>query len=127
MFALVSLARLMVDPVRPTTGWARVPRWGMAAFLILTYDVLDAPALSSYRAAATQALLGPDAGELVVSTDRTEHLPEAGSAGTHTVVLKYRDAAHARRVYESTAYQAVIGDRLAATVPRVAMIVPDVP
>ncbi|SDG04748.1 Uncharacterized conserved protein, DUF1330 family [Blastococcus aurantiacus] len=99
----------------------------MAAYLILTYDVTDQDRLLRYRNAATPALLGPDGGELVVSTSQTLHLPEAPSSGTHTVILRFDDADHARRVYESGSYQAVIEERLAATTPRIAMIVPGVP
>jgi len=100
---------------------------GAPALLVLTYDVLDADRLARYRDAATPALLGEGGGVLVISTARTEHLPEASSSGTHTVVLRFDDADHARRVYESEAYQAVVGERLAATTPRIAMIVPGVP
>ena len=99
----------------------------MPAFLVLTYDVNDHDRLLRYRDAATPALLGPSGGELVVSTADTVHLPEASSQGTHTVILRFRDADHARRVYESEAYQKVVGERLAAVTPRVAMIVPGIP
>lgn len=98
----------------------------MPALLVLTYDVTDPDRLLAYRDAATPALLGSGGGELVVSTGRTEHLPEAPSQGTHTVILRFNDAEHARRVYNSDGYQAVVGERLAATTPRIAMIVPDV-
>ena len=99
----------------------------MPAFLVLTYDVTDADRLLRYRETATPALLGPGGGELVVSTSDTVHLPEAPSAGTHTVILRFEDGDHARRIYDSDAYQAVVGERLAATTPRVARIIPGIP
>lgn len=99
----------------------------MPAFLVLTYDVTDVDRLTHYRDAATPSLLGAGGGELVVSTGHTAHLPEAPPRGTHTVILRFRDAEHARAVYESEEYQAVVGERLAATTPGIAMIVPGVP
>ncbi|GAB2934467.1 DUF1330 domain-containing protein [Streptomyces heilongjiangensis] len=97
----------------------------MTALLILNYDVVDAERLAAYRVAAAPALLGPDAGELVSSTDRTLHLAEAPEGGTHTVVLRFRDVEHARSVYASDAYRAHLGARLAATTPHSAFVVPE--
>jgi uncharacterized protein (DUF1330 family) len=97
----------------------------MTAFLILNYDVVDAGRLTAYRAAATPVLLGPGAGELMVSTAETIHLAEAPEGGTHTVVLRFRDVEHARAVYGSDAYRDLLGARLAATEPRAAFIVPE--
>lgn len=97
------------------------------ALLSLTYDVHDPDRLARYRDAAAPALLGEGGGVLVTSTAETEHLVEAQSRGSHTVVLRFDDADHARRVYESEAYQQVVDERLAATTPRIAMIVPGVP
>jgi uncharacterized protein (DUF1330 family) len=98
----------------------------MPALLILNYDVTDPERLDAYRQAAAPVLLGPDAGELLASTDRTVHLHEGGrpSGGTHTVVLRFADAEQARAVYESEDYRALLEERLAATVPHTAMIVP---
>ncbi|MFG2847044.1 DUF1330 domain-containing protein [Kitasatospora sp. NPDC048296] len=92
----------------------------------MNYDVTDPERLDAYRQAAAPVLLGPDAGELLASTDRTVHLHEGGrpSGGTHTVVLRFADAEQARAVYESEDYRALLEERLAATVPHTAMIVP---
>jgi len=98
----------------------------MAAFLVFTYDVTDNDRLLRYREAATQSLLGPGGGELVASTSKTVHLAEATSEGTHTVILRFQDAEHAHRVYTSEGYRAILNERLAATTPRIAMIVPEV-
>ncbi|MBV6703064.1 DUF1330 domain-containing protein [Kitasatospora aureofaciens] len=100
----------------------------MTALLILNYDVTDPQRLDAYRQAATPVLLGPDSGELLASTDRTVHLHEGGrpAGGTHTVVLRFRDADQARAVYESSRYRELLEERLAATVPFAAMIVPEI-
>ncbi len=96
----------------------------MPALLFLTYDVLDEASLMEYREAATPTLIGPGKGRVVTSTPETLHLAEAGSRGTHTVVLEFADVDHALRCYHSAEYQAVLAQRLAATTPRTAMIVP---
>jgi uncharacterized protein (DUF1330 family) len=95
----------------------------LTALLILNYDVVDTDRLTAYRVAATPVLLGPDAGELLVSTDQTIHLPEAPKGGTHTVVLRFRDVEHARAVYGCAAYRDLLDARLAATEPKAAFIV----
>jgi uncharacterized protein (DUF1330 family) len=100
----------------------------MTALLILNYDVTDPARLNTYREAAAPVLVGPDSGELLASTDQTVHLREAAHTpgGTHTVVLRFRDAEQARAVYESARYQELLDERLAATVPFTAMIVPEI-
>lgn len=95
----------------------------MTAYLILNYDVSDPERLAHYRQLAAPALVGPDGGELLATTPETLRLEEGGEAGSHTVVIRFDDRDHALRTYHSPSYQAVIGDRLAATVPRFAMIV----
>ncbi|MGW7201863.1 DUF1330 domain-containing protein [Streptomyces chryseus] len=95
----------------------------MTALLILNYDVTDNSALDNYRTAATPILLGPHAGELLVSTAETVHLSEAPDGGSRTVVIRFRDAELARNVYDSADYRNLLQARLAATVPNAAMIV----
>lgn len=99
----------------------------MPAYLILNYDVSDADALAAYRRLAEGVLVGRDGGDLLSSTAETVDLREGHEAGTHTVIIRFRDREHALRVYGSEGYQAVIGDRLAATTPRGAMIVDGLP
>jgi uncharacterized protein (DUF1330 family) len=96
----------------------------VSALLILNYDVHDEPALLAYRQVAGPMLTGPGRGERLATTAETVGLDEAGPTGTHTVVLRFPSVEAARRAYDAAEYQAVIGDRLAATTPRVAMIVP---
>lgn len=95
----------------------------MTAYLILNYDVSDPERLDHYRRLAAPALIGTDGGELLATTSGTLHLGEATDAGSHTVVIRFADRDHALRIYHSPAYQTVIGERLAATVPHIAMIV----
>ncbi|MFB7909813.1 DUF1330 domain-containing protein [Kitasatospora sp. NPDC059146] len=96
----------------------------MPALLILNYDVTDPERLEAYRQGAAAVLLGP--AELVASTDRTVHLGEGGRppGGSHTVVLRFADAEQAHAAYASDAYRGLLEERLAATVPFTAMIVP---
>lgn len=96
----------------------------MPALLILNYDVHDEEALLAYRQVAGPMLTGPGQGERLATTAETVDLGEAGPAGTHTVVLRFPTVEAARKAYDAPEYQAVVGDRIAATTPRVAMIVP---
>ncbi|WP_372728035.1 DUF1330 domain-containing protein [Nocardioides sp.] len=95
----------------------------MPALLILNYDVHDRDLLHDYRGRATPILMVGTT-RLIASTNDTIHLAEAPAGGTHTVVLEFPDVAEAQRVYSSQEYQEVLQDRLRATTPRSAMIVP---
>lgn len=95
----------------------------MSALLVLTYDVHDLDRLVAYRERASGPLVSRGA-RLVSSTAETVHLAEADSSGAHTVVLEFADLETALAAYHSAEYQEVVGERLAATTPRVAMVVP---
>jgi uncharacterized protein (DUF1330 family) len=94
------------------------------ALLILNYDMHDEAALMAYREVAGPMLTGPGKGERVATTAETVDLDEGGPVGTHTVVLRFPTVEAAQQAYDAAEYQAVIGDRLAATTPRISMIVP---
>ena len=96
----------------------------MGALLILNYDVRDEDALLAYREVAGPMLTGGGRAERLATTVETVDLGEGGPVGTHTVVLRFPSVAAAREAYDSQEYQAVIGDRIRATTPRVSMIVP---
>lgn len=96
----------------------------MAAILIINYDTTDPERLDAYRPPAVDALSGPGKGKFVAVTDDTIDLAEGNGAGETTVILEYPDVASARSAYDSDAYQAVIGERFAATNPGHAIIVP---
>ena len=53
----------------------------------------------------------------------TVDLGEGPGAGSDTVVLRYDSVEAARAAYDAADYQAVLGQRLAATAPRFALIV----
>lgn len=96
----------------------------MSALLILNYDVHDEGRLQRYRSAASPILLADGAADLLVSTEETHRLAESSSAGTHTVVLRFGSVDDARRVYQSQEYEPMLTERLEATTPRFAVIVP---
>lgn len=96
----------------------------MPALIVLNYDVHDAAALARYRLEATPVLLGEGAARLVLTTDRTEAIPEGPPSGTHTVVLSTSSVASAIRLYRSDGYQRLLPIRLGATTPRAAFVVP---
>ncbi|HDH03497.1 MAG TPA: DUF1330 domain-containing protein [Actinobacteria bacterium] len=96
----------------------------MSALLIINYNVTDPDALVGYRDAAVEILVGPDRGTLRVVTHETIDLGEGDGAGTTTVILEFASVEVAREIFDSPEYQAIIGDRLAATEPKHAYIVP---
>lgn len=95
----------------------------MSALLILNYDVHDTARLQAYRRAATPVLAAADA-VLMASTDATVHLAEAEPGGSHTVVLWFADVETALAAYHSADYQSLLAERVAATTPRSAVVVP---
>ncbi len=98
----------------------------MGALLIINYDVTDPERLKAYRAPAGEALVGdaPDKGTARVFTRDTVDLGEGAGGGTNTVALEFESVEAAQAAYASEAYQAVVGERLAATDPKFAIIVP---
>ena len=63
-----------------------------------------------------------DQGELVVFDPQSERV-EGETAGHQTVVLKFESKEKAKAVYESGAYQAIVGTRLGATSGHFAVLV----
>jgi len=86
--------------------------------------VVEPAAFAAYRAVAAPILTAPGRGERLVTTTETIDLNEAAPVGATTVVLRFPSVAAATEAYRSAGYQAVLGERLDATTPRVAMIVP---
>ncbi|MEV7603372.1 MerR family transcriptional regulator [Kitasatospora sp. NPDC089797] len=109
----------------------------MTALLILNYAVAGPhrPAVQRRTAAprstrpARPAGSAPGGGELLASTNGTVRLHSGARpvGGTHTVVLRFRDARHARAAYDSAHYRDLLEERLAAAVPFSAVIVPELP
>ena len=94
----------------------------MPAYLIVNYTVTDAAKYGDYQKGAGPALgIGSDC-ELLVFDTQSERV-EGDTAGHQTVVLKFESKEKAREIYESGAYQAVVGTRLQATTGHFAVLV----
>jgi len=98
----------------------------MPAYLIVNYDVEDADLYLEYQKVAGATLEIGTACQLRVLDPKTEQL-EGEAAGRQTVVLEFETMAEARRLYESEAYQAIIGKRLKATSKHFAILVEGLP
>ena len=96
----------------------------MPALLIINYDVTDVERLDTYREPAGAALRGPGKGSPVVVAHDTIDLGEGNGAGATTVILEFPAVESAQEAFASPEYQAVIGERLASTDPKSAIIVP---
>ena len=85
----------------------------MSAYFIAQYKVNDAALYGEYAqgAGATVAASG---GELI-SFDIAAETIEGEAPGPQTVVIKFESVEAAKAWYNSDAYQAVVGKRLAAT------------
>ncbi len=94
----------------------------MTAYLILNYDVDDADAYRGYQRQAPAALRIPAECQPLVLDGETEQV-EGEGASTHTVVLRFESKEKAREIYESGDYQAIIGERHAATSSHFAVLV----
>ena len=98
----------------------------MSALLIINYDITDPERLEAYRAPAGAALVGEGGGRLVAVSHDTVDLGEGRPTGATTVILEFASLDAAQTAFESEQYQAIIGERLAATDPKFAIIVPGV-
>lgn len=93
----------------------------IGALLVLNYDVHDWDRLQRYREAATEVLR--DLGAVLVTSSSASPVGEVSAAGSTTVILGFASHEAAEQAYTSPEYQAVVGERLAATTPRAAFIV----
>ena len=94
----------------------------MPTYLIVNYDVDDPELYGEYASAAGPAMGIGEKCQLVAFDPKSERI-EGDSTGHQTVVLKFDSKEQAREVYESGAYQAVIGKRLEATSKHFAVLV----
>ncbi|MFJ4190949.1 MerR family transcriptional regulator [Kitasatospora sp. NPDC089509] len=108
----------------------------MTALLILNFAVAAPQRAATHRRTAAPlpgrsvpGQPGSGSGELLASTNGTVRLHPGGrpTGGTHTVVLRFRDAQHARADYESERYRELLEKRFTASVPFSAVIVPELP
>ena len=94
----------------------------MSAYLIVNYDVDDADSYAEYQKGAVPALrVGSEAKPLVL--DPNTHVVEGDDVGHQTVVLEYESVEKAKEAYDSGEYQAVVGQRHAATSKHFGIIV----
>jgi len=98
----------------------------MPAYLIVNYKVENPELYGEYAAAAGAAMgIGKEC-KLLVFDPKSERI-EGDSAGHQTVVLEFESREKAKQVYESGAYQAVVGKRHDATSGHFAVLVDGMP
>jgi uncharacterized protein (DUF1330 family) len=85
----------------------------MVAYFLAQYVVNDAKLYREYQTAAGPTILA--AGGEVVSFDVDAETIEGTPPGPQTVIVKFASTEAAKAWYNSPAYQAVVGKRLAAT------------
>jgi uncharacterized protein (DUF1330 family) len=85
----------------------------MAAYFIAQYVVNDPKLYREYQAAGAPTIQA--AGGEVVAFDVAAETIEGKPPGPVTVIVKFASTEAAKAWYESPAYQAAVGKRLAAT------------
>jgi uncharacterized protein (DUF1330 family) len=85
----------------------------MAAYFIAQYVVKDPKLYREYQVAAAPTIQA-SGGELVAFDVAAETI-EGKPPGPHTVIVRFDSAEAAKAWYQSPAYQAAVGKRLAAT------------
>src|SRR5262252_5040043 len=85
----------------------------MAAYFIAQYVVNDPKLYREYQAAAGKTV--QECGGEVLVFDVAAETLEGTPPGPQTVILKFESTEAAKAWYQSPAYQAAVGKRLAAT------------
>ena len=85
----------------------------MAAYFIAQYVVNDPTLYREYQAGAAPTIQA--AGGELVAFDVAAQTIEGTPPGPQTVILKFESPEAAKAWYESSAYQAIVSKRLAAT------------
>jgi uncharacterized protein (DUF1330 family) len=85
----------------------------MAAYFIAQYVVTDPKLYREYQTAAAPTIQA--SGGEVVAFDVAAKTIEGTPPGPQTVIVKFASTEAAKAWYESPAYQAVVGKRLAST------------
>jgi len=85
----------------------------MAAYFIAQYVVNDRKLYGEYQAAAAPTINA--AGGELVAFDVAAETIEGAPPGPQTVILKFESTDAIKAWYNSAAYQAIVGKRLAAT------------
>ena len=85
----------------------------MAAYIVLNSKITDPQGLDAYRSAVGATFDGHRSTMLVANNEAVTL--EGEPHGSRVVIIHFPDRAAAMAWYESAAYQAIIGLRLAAT------------
>jgi len=85
----------------------------MAAYFIAQYVVTDPKLYREYQATGAPTIMA--AGGEIVAFDVAAETIEGTPPGPVTVIVKFESTEAAKAWYESPAYQAAVGKRLAAT------------
>ncbi|MGH9136751.1 MAG: DUF1330 domain-containing protein [Acidimicrobiales bacterium] len=85
----------------------------MPTYFVVNAAITDPDLLAEYRAATTATFEGHDV-EVLVSTNEAT-IVEGEPTGPRLVVLRFTDAEAFQAWYDSPAYQAIIGMRIAST------------
>lgn len=85
----------------------------MSVYFIVNSTITDPGGLDEYVAAAGTTLAGHDMALRVVTNDA--ETVEGQPAGSRVVIIEFPDRDAFRAWYDSPAYQAIIGMRLAST------------
>ena len=93
----------------------------MPAYLIAEHIITDAAAFDEYRTRAAPMIAAH--GGRYLTKGGSHKLPEGGHwTPERVVIIEFPDVAAAKAWYESPAYQAVVGERLAVTEGRAVIV-----
>ncbi len=98
----------------------------MGALLIINYETTDLEAMESYRKKGGEHLVVNGGGRPLVFTDDTIDLGEGNGVGPSTVVLQFDSVEDAKAAFYGDGYQSIVDERLAASNPSYAQIVPTI-
>jgi uncharacterized protein (DUF1330 family) len=96
----------------------------MPAYLIVNYQVEDPALYGEYaKGVATSDAMKIGTESQLIALDPTTEQLEGNGAGHQTIILQFDSKEKAKELYESGAYQAVIGKRFKATSKHFAILV----
>jgi len=96
----------------------------MGALLIINYEVTDLEAIEAYREKGGEHLVVKGGGRPLVFTDESFDLGEGNGVGPSTVILEFDSVEEAKAVFLGEGYQSIVQERLDASKPFFAQIVP---
>ncbi len=96
----------------------------MGALLIINYEITDLEAMEAYRAKGGEHLVVNGGGRPLVFTEDSLDLGEGNGVGPSTVVIEYDSVEDAKAAFYGEGYQSIVHERLEASRPFFAQIVP---